>query len=51
MDELMHSLCCVLIMDCFVLAPKQGTTKKALRSLLAITHVYVVKFDILCFKI
>ena len=26
MDELMHSLCCVLIVDCFVLAPKQGTT-------------------------
>ena len=69
MDELMHSLCCVLKLE---LLPKPGTTfrtkmlagckffvmklclmnkEKVLRSVLAITHVYVVTFDIVCLKI
>ena len=60
MDELMHcslskelhleggmlAVCKFIVMK-FCLSNKE----KALRSVLAVTHVYVVKFDILSFKI
>ena len=72
MDELMHSLCCVLnpelhrcslskelhleggmLAGCKFIVMKfcLMNKEKALRSVLAVTHVYIVMFDILSFKI